>query len=362
MIIRRYIIREIIKPMGLITLVLTVIFASFSSANYLADAAHGLLTANTVLSLTALKTLIGLEALLPTALYLAVIIGLGRLYNDSEMTALAASGFGELQVLKAVAGPVILVAAMVAALTLSIRPWAYGMAYRLEARALATLDIDKLEGGRFYRLGQTDNVLFASRIDRDGNKLEDVFFRSSPETGTQIIRAREAHLSTSGDRPVMVFVDGQGYGIDDQGSADLVLRFHTLALPLDPGGGDVGYKRKAVSLRRLAASQNPGDLAEYQWRLSMPVASLVLGLLAVPLSRSRPRHGRFSRLFVAILAFALYYNLLSVARTWVDQGKVPAMPGIWWAHFIPAALLLMLLIQPYARLRLERDRRPPPAS
>ncbi len=154
----------------------------------------------------------------------------------------------------------------------------------------------------------------------------------------------------------MTFMDGRGYGIDNQGREDLVLRFRSLTLPLTQAEGSVGYKRKAVSLARLAASRHPGDLAEYQWRLSMPFATLVLGLLAVPLSRSRPRHGRFAKLFVAILVFALYYNLLSVARTWVDQGKVPALPGIWWAHFIPAVILFMLLIQPYARLRLERDR------
>ncbi len=152
MILRRYIVHEILRPMVLIALVLMVIFASFSSANYLADAAHGLLTGTTVVSLTALKTLIGLEALLPTALYLAVIIGLGRLYNDSEMTALAAAGISELQVLKIVARLVIVMAVLVAALTLYIRPWAYNLAYHLEARALAELDIDKLEGGRFYRL------------------------------------------------------------------------------------------------------------------------------------------------------------------------------------------------------------------
>ncbi len=360
MIVRRYIILEITKPMVLICLVLAVIFASFSSAAYLADAAHGMLTGTTVLSLTALKTLIGLEALLPTALYLAIIVGLGRMYNDTEMTALTAAGFSELQVLKTVAWLVVAVTALVAALTLYIRPWAYHTAYHLEARALAELDINKLEGGRFYRLGQTDNILFATRIDREQEKLQDVFFRSSPSGGTQIIRAREAYLSTSraDGTPVMIFIDGRGYSLDDQGSEDLILRFRTLKLPLsDFAKTAIGYKRKAEPLARLAASSNTGDLAEYQWRLSMPLTTLVLGLLAVPLSRSRPRHGRFAKLFVAILMFALYYNLLSVARTWVDQGKVPALPGIWWAHLIPAAILFMLLLQPYVRFRLERTRK-----
>ncbi len=345
--------------MVLICLVLAVIFASFSSAAYLADAAHGMLTGATVLSLTALKTLIGLEALLPTALYLAIIVGLGRLYNDTEMTALTAAGFSEIQLLKTVSWLVIAVSILVAALTLYIRPWAYHTAYHLEARAVAELDINKLEGGRFYRLGQSDNILFATRIDREQEKLMDVFFRSSPGGGTQIIRAREAYLASGGEdgTPVMIFMDGRGYSLDDQGREDLILRFGTLRLPLnDFAKATIGYKRKAEPLARLAGSDNTGDLAEYQWRLSMPLTTLILGLLAVPLSRSRPRQGRFGKLFVAILVFALYYNLLSLARTWVDQGKVSALPGIWWAHLIPAAILIMLLLQPYARFHLERTR------
>lgn len=353
--------------MILICLVLVVIFASFSSAVYLADAAHGMLTGATVLSLTALKTLISLEALLPTALYLAIIIGLGRLYSDTEMTALLAAGISELQILKHVTWLVLLVVALVAALTLHVRPWAYHTAYQLEAKAVAELDIDKLEGGRFYRLGETDNVLFAALIDREQGKLRDVLFRNSPTGGTQVIRAREAYLATTETGiPVMTFIDGHAYHLGgdwnndrygNRDTSDLVLHFKTLTLPLD-GFADngLGYKRKAQPLARLADSSHPGDLAEYQWRLSIPVATLILGLLAVPLSRSRPRQGRFAKLFVAILMFALYFNLLSLARTWVDQARVPALPGIWWAHLIPAAILLFLLVKPYLRLRPGRRR------
>ncbi len=360
MIIRRYIFLEILRPMALVCLVLVVIFASFSSAAYLADAAHGLLSGRAVLQLTALKTLIGLEALLPTAFYLAVIIGLGRLYHDSEMTALAASGFSEFQVLKTTAILALGVAILVAALTLHVRPWAYHTIYETEARSLAELDLDKLEGGRFYRLGNTDYVLFAARVDRDENRLHDVFFRSTPaRDSTQIIRARQAYLSrTEAGQPAMVFLDGFGYSLADGTQQDLTLRFKTLTLPLEGFAHEgVGYKRKALPLARLAQSEHSGDLAEYQWRLSMPVATLILGLLAVPLSRSRPRHGRFARLFAALLVYALYYNLLTLAKTWLDQGKVAPLPGLWWAHVIPALLLLALLLQPYVRLR-RTGRRP----
>jgi len=353
LIIKRYIDLEIIKPMILISLILVVIFTSFSSAAYLADATHGLLSGATVIKLTLLKTMIGLEALLPTALYLAIVVGLGRLYSDSEMTALTATGFSELQLVKTILPLTVVVAVIVALLTLYIRPWAYQASYRIQARSLAQLDINKLEAGRFYPLGQTHSVLFAAGISRKNGRLEQVFFQDKQEHSTRIIRAREAYLTSAAATavPVMIFVDGFAYTLDDNDQA-LTLSFKILKLSISNfSSGAPGFKRKAVPLERLRESTNSGDLAEYQWRLSMPLITIILGLLAIPLSRSQPRQGRYAKLFAALLMYTLYYNLASLGRTWVDQGKVAAIPGIWWVHLIPLTILFLMLAQPYLKHR-----------
>jgi len=350
LIIHRYIFLEIVKPQLLICAILAVIFASFSSAAYLADAAHGLLSGTTVIYMTFLKTLIGLESLLPTALYLAIIIGLGRLYNDSEMTALSAAGFSEFQVLKSVLPLAILTAILVGLFSIYLRPWAYQAVYKLEAQALAELDINKLEAGRFYKLGQTESVLFAGEISHQQGRLDQVFFRE----GDRVIRAQEAYLATSetGAVPVMIFINGRAYNLDTKGHEDLKMTFKKLTLYInhfaDPS---INYKRKAEPVTILMKSDSTGDIAEYQWRFNLPLVTIILALLAIPLSRSRPRQGRFSKMAIALLVFALYYNLISIAKTWVDQGRIPEFPGIWVAHVIPAMLLLILVMQPYIKYR-----------
>ena len=91
-IIDRYLIREIVKPLVTVCVMLAVIFISYSLAVHLADAANGLLPANMVVKLVLLKTAIALEVLLPVALYLSVVVALGRLHSDYEMAALAAAG------------------------------------------------------------------------------------------------------------------------------------------------------------------------------------------------------------------------------------------------------------------------------
>lgn len=349
LIINRYLSQEITRPLLLIITILVVIYASFMSASYLVDATQGLLPGITVIYLTLLKTLVGLEVLLPTALYLAIVVGIGRMYTDSEMTALTASGVSEFQILKAVTRLALITAIIVAILTLYARPWAYRLAYKLEGTALAELKIEKLEAGRFYKLGKTSNVLFAKYIDHERERLQQVFFHNERASNSSVIRSREAYLSSAedGSTPVMIFLNGQSYTLNDKGQEDFIQEFNTLTLYMD-GFSDSGiqYKRKAFPLSDLKASQHPGDIAEYQWRLSMPLLTIMLGLLAVPMSRSKPRQGRFARLFLAILLFALYYNLASLARSWVDQGTLPPIPGLWWVHLLPAMIVLGLLWQP----------------
>jgi lipopolysaccharide export system permease protein len=61
-------------------------------------------------------------------------------------------------------------------------------------------------------------------------------------------------------------------------------------------------------------------MGELLWRIGMPLAALNLALLAIPLSFVNPRAGRTNNLILALLAYMLYSNLLSVSQAWVAQG------------------------------------------
>jgi lipopolysaccharide export system permease protein len=80
-------------------------------------------------------------------------------------------------------------------------------------------------------------------------------------------------------------------------------------------------------------------------RASIPVMALVLMWLAVPLSRLRPRQGRFGKLGVAILIYFLYSLLLDASRTWVESSNIPAFLGPWWVHLLALSLGTWLLLR-----------------
>ncbi len=98
-----------------------------------------------------------------------------------------------------------------------------------------------------------------------------------------------------------------------------------------------------MSTLDLMKSRSSDKIAELQWRISVPLTTLILGILAVPLSRSQPRQGRYGRLAVGLLVFIIYFNLLSAGKAWVEQETVPAAVGLWWVHAIMLGMALALL-------------------
>ena len=101
-----------------------------------------------------------------------------------------------------------------------------------------------------------------------------------------------------------------------------------------PNMSEPNERPRAMSTLDLLKSRSTDNVAELQWRISVPLATLILGILAVPLSRSQPRQGRYGRLAIGLLVFIIYFNLLSAGKAWVEQEAVPTAVGMWWVHAI----------------------------
>lgn len=348
MVLDRYITTETTKPLVLGTFLLMVIFTGYTAAIKLGEAASGLIDPETVARLIGLSTIIALEVLLPTALYLSIIATLSRLYRDSEMVAMRAAGVGELRVMRSLVFLAVLISVLAGIVSVFGRPWAYRESYRLEAEARAEFDIRKIEPGQFIELQDSKYVLYAQEVDQDSGRLDGVFLQTQRGDKLQVIYAREAYLSpvTYGESRRFELFEGYGYTLDRNGTRDRILKYGQLVIHIPPEQPDTNYRRKAEPTHNLFQSDAPKDIAEFQWRLSTPISTLLLAMLAVPLSRSAPRQGRHNSFLVAILVYIGMFNLISLARNEVEEGIIPAFPGIWWAYLLPVALFIVLMAWP----------------
>ena len=349
MIIDRYIMREIIKPTVVVCVILIFIFGCYMATRFLADALVGQLPGTTVILLILLRIVIALEVLLPTTLYLSVVVALGRMYKDSEMTALFACGVGIGRVLRPVLYSALIIAVIVASLSLFIRPLAYDRYYRLEAQALVNFDLTRMNDETFYETSNGERIIYAEKVDHQRDEAKRVFILTEREDGLQVIYARKANQSKdpASGKQILVFSDGYLYEFSRTGDHGRVLSFEKSAMSLELKENlRLKYRVKTATTGSIARSADRKEIAEFQWRLSMPLATIMLALLGVPLSRSSPRLDKYAKVTTAIVIFAVYYNFSALAKKWVEKGVLDTFPGIWWVQFLMVGLLLYLYWQP----------------
>ena len=344
MIINQYLAREIGKPFAAILLILGALFGGYSISSILADPANGLLPAATIFELAGLKLLISQDVLVPVALYFAVLLSFSRLHADREITAMAALGARPWQVAQAVLYIALLAALGVGAMSMLARPWAYRTSHAITWAGGTKVDLNAMQAGIFYASQDGSRVVFLNHRARHGSPAQDVFVRRKLAGRTEVIFAQFATplaiRDASGQREVY-FANAHVYEIDP-GNPQNDQLISAAGLRLDPAGipgSAPGYSPVAASSAHLANSSAPRDIAEWQWRLSTPVSTLLLALFGIPLSRTGTRQGRYARFGPAILIYAGYYLFCTTARTWVEHGTINPLPGIWWG---PAVLSLFL--------------------
>jgi lipopolysaccharide export system permease protein len=353
--LERYIIFEIVKPFLVVILILVGLFSSFSIARFLAEAVTETLGVAGMMKLVWLKTLIALEVLVPISLYVSVIIGLGRLHRDQELIAIRSVGISGGSVIKAVFYLALPVGIATGIISMYLRPWAYEESYLMDARATADLNTDRFQSGRFYGSEDSGRVVYIQEKDASSGLMRNVFHYINKGDKSEIIIAKRAYREeVSSKQPARLHLyDGVMYSLVHQGNDDSTVRFDKMVYYTDTSMR-VGYKRKAATTVELLGSTVPHDIAELQWRLSRPLATILLALIAIPLSRSKPRQGKGEKTFTAALVFAIYYNLSGLAQTWVEQGTVAPFPGVWWLHAL--MLILVIAMLPEFRLGLMRRR------
>ena len=355
MIIDRYLSREILRPFAVGLGLLVLVFIGFSLARQLSFAAAGQVDLITALKLVALNTLVTLEILLPSALFFSVLAALGKLYRDAEMTALFAAGISPLRVMQSVFKFALLFAIITGVISIAGRPWAYRESYRLEAQAAAEFDLRKMATGEFVTMGNSDYVFIADGLNLQQGLHEQVFLQKLHRGGerSELIYAEAAALPTlNPSEPFTAkFFRGFHYLLDNRETLDVTTEFDTLTIRLPATEAQERYRRKAQSTDALRQSDAPKDIAEYQWRLSTPLATLLLALIAAPLARSNPREPRTRSFFIAIATYIGLFSLTSMIKTWIEQERIGAFPGLWGGYAVFFVIVVVLLFPPRLRRR-----------
>ncbi|MGN6314536.1 MAG: LPS export ABC transporter permease LptF [Rhodanobacteraceae bacterium] len=369
-ILDRYLLRELLVGTLAAVAVLLVIFTGGTFADILNKVASGRLPGDIMFEVLGLHLVDTLSALLPMAMFLGIMLALGRMYRDSEMHVLFTSGFGPRGMLRPAAMLSIGAAVLIALISLWLGPLATRTANAEVEQANRSVIAAGLEAGRFTELPGKGGIIFVDTLSPDGTKLGKLFVESErpgtqdgkPVTQIDVITATHGELYHEGtqDNRFIALFDGHRFdghlGHDNWRLMKFARNDLALSPPDDNGDEDDPEHSRATSL--LIGDKDPAARAELQWRIGAPFAALVLGLLALPMSRQNTRSSTLGKLVIAVLAYLVFANLLVLARTFIAQGKVPAALGLWWVLIPVFVLSAWLFARQYAVRRVPKGAQP----
>ncbi|MFC0229069.1 LPS export ABC transporter permease LptF [Serratia aquatilis] len=359
MIIIRYLVRETLKSQIAILFILLLIFFCQNLVKVLGDAVNGNIPTNLVLSLLALSVPKMAQLILPLSLFLGLLITLGRLYTESEITVMHACGLGKRTLVIAAMILAIFTSAIAAVNVLWLGPWASTQQYEVIAEAKANPSIAGLSEGQFQTSQDGNAVLFVGGVK--GNAFNNVFLAQLRPNGNQRPSVVVAEHGVTHQNP-----DGSQEVLLDKGT-----RFEGTALLRDFRITDftdykavIGHRPVAIdhtqteqmSMRKLWQSDEPDARAEFHWRLTLVASVVLMALMVVPLSVVNPRQGRVLSMLPAILLYLIFFLLQTSIRSNAGNDKLDPLLWGWSVNLVFLAIALVLNLWDTVPLRRLRAR------
>jgi lipopolysaccharide export system permease protein len=343
-IIDKYIAKELLLACMSVLFILLIIMLSVELVHLLSWVSQGFIPLSALIPYLINSLFEFTILLIPLSLLMGILIAFGRLYRDSEMAAIMSAGIGPLQWYR----PLMLVALPTTLLLLLlmtyVRPIITIHRAQITAEMQSQAEIDTLLVGQFNRAGKGNGVLFLESADKDANQIDNVFFQQRREgkTHVDLAASTSSYYNEEGRRYMMMY--GGTHYIGNAGDADFkIIKYKDYGLYIARKQVATHFSEKSKSTVELWRSTILKDKAELQWRFALPMATVIVAFMGLPLSHTNPRSGRYGKLALALILYLVYSNFLGVGYTWIGQGKVPAWIGIWWVHIVAIIFTFYLL-------------------
>jgi LPS export ABC transporter permease LptF/LPS export ABC transporter permease LptG len=370
----RYIVREMTGP-----LVLGLVgFTSVMLLNYVF-----LLARQTIEKQVPLRLVLGfvvahlpvyVTLTLPMAGLLAVLVAVGRLSSQHELTAMRAAGMSLSRVFRPVGVYLILITAGTLLISHVLQPMGRAHESRLVQEIIRARDLSKeIDPGLFYDRLPGGAVLYAEkavasregrvfegvllfRERRDGSLSELILARRGqgdfdPRTGQISLRLDDVEwhlydpaqperysrvssphetLTFPPDASFRALTSGQNRGVRFRELRSEELLEKMAGLDAQIAETDRRGKRVGLEARRRRAS------SEWHRRWAFPLAIPLLGLVAFPMAARSRRGGRFAGLVQALCVIFVFWLLFALGTGLAEQGAWPIWAGVWLAHAVTA--------------------------
>ncbi len=361
-IIIRYLVRETLKSQLAILFILLLIFFCQKLVRILGAAVDGEIPTNLVLTLLGLGVPEMAQLILPLSLFLAILMTLGRLYTESEITVMHACGLSKGVLVKAAMVLMLFTSIAAAVNVIWLGPWSSRYQDEVTQNARANPGAAALAAGQFQTSSDGNTVLFIE--DVKGQQFGNVFLAQLRPKGNarpSVVLADSGHMEQRADGSQVVTLDKgtrfegtallRDFRITDFVNYQAVIGYREATL--DPNDSEQS------DLLTLWHSDTPAFRAELHWRLTLIFSVLVMALMVVPLSVVNPRQGRVLSMLPAMLLYLIFFLLQSSLKSNASKGRLDPAIWMWVVNLSYLALAVALNLWdtvPMRRLRARFSR------
>jgi len=370
MIIQRYFVREILASFLATLFVLLLIIIGNTFVRLLGSVSGGSLPVDVLGKLVLIGSVNAAIKLIPIALLIGMMLAFGRLYRDHEIVAMHASGIGPKEFYKGIflfVGPLTL---LIALLVLFVVPNLEQTSQDIRSEIKQRPEAAGIPVGEFMhaKAGDKRITLFVEDMDKENVVMQNFFLHAEDRDKNQknnaekqysgdvnnvetILSAQKALLYIDPNNGSRIFKITNGSRYDnDRGTGEFtIFKFDEHGIHIPALKISNSKNLEAESFLSLLKNKDLESQAEIHWRLALIISAPVMALLAFPLSYTTPRQGRFAKLALGILLYAIYANLIMSGQSMIEDGKIPPWLGLWWAHLIFILLALWLVRRQYGK-------------
>ncbi len=305
-----------------------------------------------LMPLVGIKMIRDTSLILSLSLFLAIIITISQLYKNSEAIVMNSLGLSDKHFIAFIQPIVLLFFVIVFFLTIYAVPWAKQQKNILEEETKNASEFSFISEGEFEIFREGEIVFYASESktpDSTGEQsMEEIFIYMYKQGKPVIVLASEAKKYTDpiSKSTYLSLKDGTQYEGFPGNENRMIANFDSYNLEIISG-----ELQKSLAVYTKIEGKNTFDLiqeggryanAELQWRLSQPIALLILSVIGVFLGKSSPRGGKGVNLLVGVIVFMLYYNVLLVAKSAIELGQINPIIGLWGVHLFMVILIFLL--------------------
>lgn len=290
---------------------------------------------------------------IPLSTLLAVLLAFLRLTGDNEIAVIKSAGIGLYRLLP----PVILFCLwtylVTSYLVLYLVPYS-NRAYRNELLELAKVSADISIKERIFNNDFSQMVLYVNFIDLNQGWMRDIFIRDSRDTEMDnVVVASRGRIATDKKKRILVFELFDG--VIDRVEETISFKRYDLKLDLESALSSQHlrppdqFELDQEDLWTVINGFDKYDIRYYTYRLeahkrlSLPAASLVLGLIAVPLGLQGKNRGRNWGIIMGLGVFLIYYFLFTAGLSFGETGFYPPMLAMWMPNLIVGGAAIFFL-------------------